>query len=392
MNEHAIAAIFFSAGALGHALIGIGLLNRLHSFRLSRHAIRRWNIAVLLLWAVLPCGIFYWWSRFGWALLELQDSPLTLLVHSLYLNYWAICIAAAAAAMALTAIRFAADRVSPDPPERRRQLDFTRHAPHPLLKIPGNQSLQVSIVDRELTLFSWPSELDGFRILHLSDLHFSDRLGRSFFEDVFTCCAGIEADLAAITGDLLEDHSCLEWVPTTLGRLRAPAGVYWIRGNHEIKIDADRLRALLGDCGLVYVGGRYCTVEHRGRRLLIAGNELPWFGPAPEIDSVPASDRNGMPQIALLHTPDQFAWAVREGFALALAGHVHGGQIRLPFVGPVLSPSRFGVKYARRSVYRAGATVMHVSRGLAAEWPLRIACRPEIVRLTLRLMPCTERP
>jgi uncharacterized protein len=62
-----------------------------------------------------------------------------------------------------------------------------------------------------------------------------------------------------------------------------------------------------------------------------------------------------------------------------LAGHTHGGQIRLPVVGPVFSPSRFGVRYASGTFFRA-PTLMHVSRGLSGTRPLRFNCRPELAQ------------
>lgn len=65
-----------------------------------------------------------------------------------------------------------------------------------------------------------------------------------------------------------------------------------------------------------------------------------------------------------------------------LAGHNHGGQICLPLIGPVYSPSRYGVKYAG-GTFREGHAVMHVSRGVSAKRPLRWNCPPEITRLVL---------
>jgi uncharacterized protein len=88
-------------------------------------------------------------------------------------------------------------------------------------------------------------------------------------------------------------------------------------------------------------------------------------------------------RILLSHSPDQFAWARRWDFDLMLAGHTHGGQIRLPIVGPVVCPSRHGVKYAGGTFY-SYPTLMHVSRGISAEAPIRLNCRPELSRLVLQ--------
>jgi predicted MPP superfamily phosphohydrolase len=67
-----------------------------------------------------------------------------------------------------------------------------------------------------------------------------------------------------------------------------------------------------------------------------------------------------------------------------LAGHVHGGQIRLPFVGPLFVPSRYSRRFDSGTFYRA-PTLMHVTRGLAGREPLRFSCPPEVVRIILRV-------
>ncbi|MCA9227240.1 MAG: hypothetical protein KDA47_16570, partial [Planctomycetales bacterium] len=76
-------------------------------------------------------------------------------------------------------------------------------------------------------------------------------------------------------------------------------------------------------------------------------------------------------------------WARQHGFDLMLAGHTHGGQIRFPWLGPVIAPSLYGAKYASGVFYEA-PTLMHVSRGVAGLEPIRLNCRPEISRLVLR--------
>jgi predicted MPP superfamily phosphohydrolase len=118
--------------------------------------------------------------------------------------------------------------------------------------------------------------------------------------------------------------------------------------------------------------------------LILAGNELPWFGPAADIGEVSASETSGQPlRILLAHSPDQFGWAQRHGVHLMLAGHNHGGQVRLPLLGAILAPSRHGVRYAA-GAYRTGDTVLHVSRGTSSLTPIRVNCPPEIAILVLR--------
>jgi len=88
-------------------------------------------------------------------------------------------------------------------------------------------------------------------------------------------------------------------------------------------------------------------------------------------------------RIVLAHTPDQFAWARAQNADLMLAGHTHGGQICIPPLGAIFSPTAAGVRYIS-GIFYAPPTVLHVSRGLSGDIPIRWNCRPEISRLRLR--------
>jgi predicted MPP superfamily phosphohydrolase len=136
--------------------------------------------------------------------------------------------------------------------------------------------------------------------------------------------------------------------------------------------------------GLVNVGGQCLKVQVNGAPLIIAGNELPWYKPAADFSGCPKSEDPARPlRILLAHSPDQFAWAQINDVDLMLAGHLHGGQVRLPIVGAITSPSINGVRYVS-GVFARGNTVMHVSRGVGSLTPLRFGCPPEIALLILK--------
>ena len=103
---------------------------------------------------------------------------------------------------------------------------------------------------------------------------------------------------------------------------------------------------------------------------------VPYSG---EINDLPAMLRSN-------HSPDEFEWAQKNDVDVILAGHLHGGQVRLPVFGAILSPSRYGVRYAL-GVFTSGNTVMHVSRGTGSLTPLRYNCPPEVSLLTLCPLP-----
>jgi uncharacterized protein len=234
-----------------------------------------------------------------------------------------------------------------------------------------------------------PEPLDGLSIAHISDLHLTGKMTRRFYEDVVELTNGVAADAIVITGDIIDHPQCLDWLEPVLSPLQAPLGVFYVLGNHDKRIrDAAQIHERLAAAGLIYAGGQWLTREWRGERVLLAGNEEPWFAGPPEAER--PTDSFAL-RLALLHSPDQIEWVQRHEFQVALAGHNHGGQIRLPLIGPIVSPSRYGTRYAS-GTFREGSTLLHVSRGISAVHPIRFGCRPEITRLVLSRVPTSPAP
>lgn len=253
-------------------------------------------------------------------------------------------------------------------------------------RLPGNEATLLSIDRKRLALPRLPPALDGLTIAHLSDLHMTGRIGREYYEYVARAVNDLRPDVIAITGDIVENEACLPWLAESLGRLCAPLGVYFILGNHDQFIDPDRTRAVLGDQGFSCLSGRWVRAEWNGVAVLLGGNELPWMPAAPLERLAPRRPAGGEFRLALCHTPDQFAWCQRVDADLALAGHTHGGQVQLPLLGVVLSPSTHGSRYAC-GVFRRESTVLHVTRGLGGQTPLRWRCRPEIALIEVVAQP-----
>lgn len=248
--------------------------------------------------------------------------------------------------------------------------------------LPFNQSLEVVRQVKHVTLPRLTEALAGLRVVHLTDLHMIDRIDRRYFEEVCELASAEEADLMLLTGDLIERDECRSWLPTTFGRLRARHGVFYVFGNHDIRIDHHRTRDELADLGLVDVGVRRVNLTINGVDVLLAGNAAPWIRPPCAMDDCPRPADGPQLRVLLSHSPDQLAWARRHDFDLMLAGHVHGGQIQVPPLGPILAPSYYGVKYAC-GLFHEPPTVLHVSRGISSKLPLRFFCPPELTTLVL---------
>ena len=250
-------------------------------------------------------------------------------------------------------------------------------------RIPGNQIFKLAVQKKTLRLPKLPRELEGLTIAHLSDLHMTGKLTREFYEAIVDHTNQLQPDLVVITGDIAEKVKCLGWIVPVLSRLKACEGKYFILGNHEMKLpDPGLLRRLMVEAGFIDVGGNAMQVPLRGAEILIGGSEVPWFGHPPVIVSGQAGSLPHLFRLLLSHSPDQLPWAKANQFDLMLAGHTHGGQIRLPFIGALISPSKFGFRYAG-GLYFEEPTLLHVSRGLCGDHPIRLNCPPELPLLKL---------
>jgi predicted MPP superfamily phosphohydrolase len=244
--------------------------------------------------------------------------------------------------------------------------------------LPGNGVFQLHVQTKHLRLPTLPPELSGLRIAHLTDLHLTGKIGQEYFAESMRLTNELKPDLIAMTGDIAERTKCLPWIKPLFGSLQAPLGKYYVLGNHDFLLpDANELRTELASAGFVELRGTTQRIQHNGGALLLAGNELPWCGPAPDVPP-----RDDAFRLLLAHTPDLFYWAQSQDFDLMLAGHNHGGQICFPLIGPLVSPSRYGTRYAG-GVFREGPTLMHVGRGLSGEHLLRWNCPPELTLLVL---------
>ena len=252
--------------------------------------------------------------------------------------------------------------------------------------IPGNVAHQIATERMTFRIAGLPKDLEGLRICHLSDFHLTGQLDRSFFQRIVDMANEFDPDLILVTGDLVDEEECLDWIEPIFGSLSARHGVFYVLGNHDRRIhDEEMYRQRLNDTGMVGVAGAWQTVSIKDATIAITGNELPWFPLAKGLKQYdqPAevTDENLL-KILLSHSPDQVTWAREYGFDLMLAGHTHGGQARIPLIGPIVAPSRFGILYAG-GTFMIGQMLMHVTRGISGDKCLRINCPPEIRLITL---------
>lgn len=247
-----------------------------------------------------------------------------------------------------------------------------------MARCPGNEIYTVEFVERQVRLPRLPAALDGLSILHLTDLHLNGTPDRSFFEWACERCVEQRADLVVMTGDVMDHLGVVDWLPTTLGRLTgaAPLGCCFVLGNHDVHVAEQAMRDAMTAIGWESLAGRAVTKAWRGETILLAGSERPWAGVDPPLDG--EAGEGAALRILLSHAPHLVRRARRQRVDLVLAGHLHGGQIRWPLLGP-LAGGRF-----HGGLFDLPPTILHVSRGLGQMSPYRWRCRPEVTKLVLR--------
>ncbi len=379
-----LQALYFCGVCLGHAGLLIFALNWLHGLALPYGLLRQIRHVGLALIALTPALT---WLVYGFDVFGAGDSNDWRLPATVYAI---VCCVVGFAVLPLITL----ERLLRRPPRvlhehASRTIDIAAELSElpvgrgkywPLAHLPFNQVFQVEFSERTLSVPGLPEAWDGLTILHLTDLHFCGTPDRDFYQRVLDHCAAWGTpDLVALTGDIADSDWHHRWIVPVLGRLRWGHAAYAILGNHDSYYAPALVRRRLQRLRIRVLGNAWEQTTLLGEPLVVVGHEGPWFRPQPDLSGCPADTF----RLCLSHTPDNFVWARRHGVGLMLAGHNHGGQVRLPVVGSVFVPSRYGRRYDC-GTFHAGSTVLHVSRGLAGLHPLRYFCRPEVTWIVLR--------
>jgi predicted MPP superfamily phosphohydrolase len=379
-----IALVLAALACLGHLVLMIGSHNWFYGGRFPKRVGDAVHLLHALAVLALPIGLLLGW---GPGLHGLFAWPPSCTAHALVLGYLIVCLPVAVVWLPYITLH----RLLRRPPPgalRVEVVDVERQLGHRpvgtghqswLANLPGNEIFQVEYVERTLHPARLPAAWDGLTILHLSDLHLHGTPDRDYFEALMERCVAWQPDLVAITGDVADSAHHHTWIAPLLGRLRWKERAFAILGNHDHRHDVALIRGELRALGFLVPENSWLEVEVRGERLAVIGHEGPWLQPAPDLADCPSEPF----RLCLSHTPDHMAWARRQGIDLVLAGHVHGGQIRIPPFGSILVPSRCGRRYDA-GAYEEGGTLLYVSRGISGEHPVRYNCRPEVTLLTLR--------
>jgi len=246
----------------------------------------------------------------------------------------------------------------------------------------------------EVRFADLPPELDGFTICHLSDTH-SVRFGR-IEKKLVRMLSEIDADLCAITGDIGYVPIGIEVLRRACGALQPRWGTFFVPGNGDYRVvrDISEIIRGLGEFGVHSLMNDSVSISEDGWRLNVIGVADPHRGHHDLDRALSAASSDGF-RLLLAHSPDVMVGVADGSADLVLAGHTHGGQVHVPFIGAMWLHCRHQLGLSRgyyppdvlsRKLGRPLSRVhLYVSAGVGGSWvKAGFMCPPEIALITLR--------
>lgn len=247
-----------------------------------------------------------------------------------------------------------------------------------------NARRTAGVVHVDVPIAGLPESLHGFTVVQISDVHVGPTIGASYLRGIVDAVNRLEADMVAITGDLVDGSvDALGRHVAPLRELRSRHGSFFVTGNHEYYSGAHAWIAALRRLDVTVLVNEHVTLVHEGATVLVAGVTDPsahHFDPAHRSDPRAALDGAPEAQLRLLlaHQPRSALAAAQAGYHLQLSGHTHGGQF-WPWNLVVRWQQPFSA-----GLYRLSGLWLYVSRG-TGYWgpPKRLGAPSEITRLRL---------
>ena len=237
-----------------------------------------------------------------------------------------------------------------------------------------NTTTDFALARYEVNVTSWRGP--RLRIAHVSDLHLNSHLPLSYYGRVMRRIADAQPDLIFFTGDFITDPQYVNLLPDVLTLARGRLGTFGVLGNHDYWADPAAVADTVSAVGVTLLRDTSVRVPvGAGKQILITGYEPPWSSPTPPPIAQPAA---GELALLLTHTPDNVYRLSQLGYAAIFAGHYHAGQIRLPGLGPLVVPSKYGRRFDHGH-FVVNHTHLFVTAGVgSAEPPLRLWCQPDV--------------
>jgi hypothetical protein len=247
----------------------------------------------------------------------------------------------------------------------------------------ANQAYEPVIRRVTLPVRGLKPALEGFRIVQMTDFHMYPYTTRALVRKAVALANSLKPDLTVLTGDYVwRIPEGAEDLAAILSRLDARFGVYSALGNHDLWLDVELVKQAFARHRLPMLVNQGVPLTLGNAVLYLAGLDDGWSG-NPDLEAALDGAPAQAPVILLYHEPDladQVSLDPR--LTLQLAGHTHGGQVRLPLRGPVILPY-LGRKYDY-GLYRVRDMWLYTNPGIGMiSVPYRFNCPPEVTEFTL---------
>ncbi len=244
-----------------------------------------------------------------------------------------------------------------------------------------DEATSLSLERVEITLPRLPKKLDGFKIIHLSDIHHSPFTSFEHIARTVKIANRLRPDMFVLTGDYVShETSYIKPVADLMGELKSEFGTYACLGNHDHWTDPDLVVKSFRQAGVKMLVNEGIRFEAHGASFWVAGVDDHMVGKT----DLPAALKGSFPdemKLLLAHNPIIFRRSVRAGIDLTLSGHTHGGQVRVRDAQKRLIRRR---KLSNGLHHRKDSQI-YITRGIGTVvLPVRYQCPPEITLLELR--------
>jgi uncharacterized protein len=243
---------------------------------------------------------------------------------------------------------------------------------------------RIRVSEMKIPIPNLPKDLDGLRIVQVTDVHLSPFLSESEFARAIDMANETRANIALMTGDLISRvgdplDACLKH----LARLRADAGVIGCLGNHEIYTKTeDYVTLQAARVGIKFLRFESKVFQFGNAEINFAGVDYQMYN-KPYLVGAEQLVKPGAFNVMLSHNPDVFPEAASKGYDLTIAGHTHGGQVNVEILHQNMNVARYYTPYVR-GLYREVNSSIYVSSGIGTIGvPVRIGAPPEISLIQL---------
>lgn len=248
----------------------------------------------------------------------------------------------------------------------------------PVDTIPHRVDLSRPLTTTDIVTHRYTVRIAGWngpsvRVAHVSDLHVNAFLPEQYFRDVLDLAEAAEPDYVFLTGDFVTKASAIPLLRSVL-RPVGERGAFAVLGNHDYWADEAAVRDTVRAAGITLLKNESREAAFGDGRILLTGTDHPWDA---GIGAIPRAGP-GVLHLVLSHTPDNIHRISRSGAHCVFSGHIHAGQFRIPWLGPLFAPSLHGRLFDHGHFVVEGTHLFVVSGVGAGMPPFRLYCQPDI--------------